>query len=435
MLLVWLLLKSITDLGNGTYSILAKYYGDDKYYGFENTTTVEVLKLTPTISANSSILVGDDLVITVDNATSLVGKATGKLNLTIGGFGTVEANVINGVAVIKASDLPQANKTYTASVEYYGDNNYYGNVESISFAVGKVSDVVITVPGNVTIDDELIITVGDSTADGKLNVTIGTGDVFTVEVVNGTAVIPVEKLPQTSDNYNIKVFYWNGSYWDDKEVTTTFYADKITVYDFIISEDTVMFEENATLTITLPGDVNTVLTVKINGVDKTVGIINGNGKLENINNLHAGVNTVESTFGSGKYETSTATSTIQVNPNDITLTITVPAEQLYVDQSAIITVKANVTMNNNVTVYVNGVAKSLKLTNGEGSFTIDPLAYGKYVFTAIFDGNENYTYSTAGEKSFNVDKNNVALNVISTNVIVGHDVNIKVNINADATLI
>ena len=373
------------------------------------------------------------MIITVGNATSLVGNATGKLDLIIDGFGTVEATVINGVAVIKASDLPQVNNTYTASVEYCGDNNYYGKVESISFAVGKVSDVVITVPGNVTIDDELIITVGDKSTDGKLNVTIADGDVFTVDVINGTAVIPINKLPQVSDNYNIKLSYWNGSYWDDKEVSTTFHADKITVYDFIISEDTVKFEENATLTITLPSDINTLLTVKINGVDKTVEIINGNGKLENINNLHSGVNDVISTFSSDKYETSTATSTIQVNPNDITLTITVPAEQLYVDQSAIITVRANVTMNNNVTVYVNGVARSLKLNNGEGSFTINPLAYGKYVFTAIFDGNENYTYASASEKSFSVDKNNVTLNITTDNVIVGHDVNIKVNVNSDAT--
>ena len=424
---------AVANLANGTYTIVAIYYGDDKYYGFENTTNVEVLKLTPTITADETILVGEDLIITVENATSLVGNATGKLKLTIDGFGAVEADVINGKAVIKANDLPQVNGTYSASVNYYGDSNYYSLIKEISFTVNKVSDVVITVPSNVTIDEVLNISVGDNTTGGKLNVTIGTDAMFTVDVVNGIAVIPVSKLPQVSGNYDIKVSYWNGSYWGDKEVITTFHADKITDYIFIISEDTVKFGQNATLTISLPGDVNTVLTVKINGVEKTVEIINGNGELENINNLHAGVNDVVSTFGSDKYETSTATSTIQVNPNDIALEIIVPSEQLYVDQSATVAVRANVSMNNNVTVYVNGVARSLKLNNGEGSFTINPLVYGRYVFTAVFDGNENYTYAAASEKSFNVDKNNVALNVTTDNVIVGHDVNIKVNIDGDAT--
>ena len=44
--------------------------------------------------------VGEDLIITVENATSLVGNATGKLKLTIDGFGAVEADVINILNVI-----------------------------------------------------------------------------------------------------------------------------------------------------------------------------------------------------------------------------------------------------------------------------------------------------------------------------------------------
>ena len=420
---------TLTGLGNGTYNVVAKYLGNDNYDVGENTTAFNVDKLTVVLELNQTVVeIGESLCVLVKFNDNLI-NTRGEIEVDGDKF-----SVINGMAVIPASKLPNMAGVYAIDVKYLGDDVYSETgIISLGYEIIKVSDVTITVPGNVTIDDELIITVGDSTTDGKLNVTIGTGDVFTVDVVNGTAVIPVDKLPQVSDNYNIKLSYWNGSYWDDKEVSTTFHADKITVYDFIISEDTVKFGENATLEINLPIDVTDTLLIKINGVDKTVEIINGNGKLENINNLHAGVNTVESTFGSEKYETSTATSTIMVNPNDITLTITVPAEQLYVDQSATITVKANVTMNNNVTVYVNGVARSLKLNNGEGSFTIDPLAYGKYVFTAIFNGNENYTYASASEKSFNVDKNNVTMNVTTNNVIVGHDVNIKVNINSDAT--
>ena len=424
---------SVPNLGNGTYTITAKYYGDDKYYGFENTTSVEVLKLTPSISANDTILIGEDLIITVENATSLVDKATGKLNLTIDNFGIIEANVVNGIAVIKASDLPQVNNTYSASVNYYGDNNYYSLIQAITFTINKVPEVIITVPSNVTIDDELIITVGDSTTDGKLNVTIGGGNEFSVEVVNGIAVIPVSELPQVSDNYNISIYYHGGSYWNNLEYNTTFHADKITVYPFNITNPTIRFGENATLEITLPNDVNTTLTIKINDITSTVDIKKGYGKLENISGLHAKANSVSATFGNGKYETTTATSTIQVDPNDMTLTITVPTEQLYVDQSATISIKANVSMNNSVTVYVNGKAQTVKLTNGEGGFTITPLVYGDYVFTAIFDGNENYTYTTASEKSFSVDKINITLNVTTSNVVVGHDININVNINDDAT--
>ena len=105
--------------------------------------------------------------------------------------------------------------------------------------------------------------------------------------------------------------------------------------------------------------------------------------MENVSGLHAGVNTVSAVFGSDKYETSTATSTIQVNPNDITLTITVPTEQLYVDESATVTVEANVFMNNNITLYINGKAETLQLNNGKVDYTISKLVSGDYVFTAI----------------------------------------------------
>ena len=41
---------TVSGLGNGTHSIVAKYYGDSKYYGGENTTSVNVLKLNPSIA-------------------------------------------------------------------------------------------------------------------------------------------------------------------------------------------------------------------------------------------------------------------------------------------------------------------------------------------------------------------------------------------------
>ena len=360
-------------------------------------------------------------------------NASGKLKLTIDGFGTIDASVVNGVSVIRAVDLPQVNNTYSAVIDYFGDNNYYSQIQNIIFTINKVPDVIISLPSNVTIDNELIIHVGDNTTDGKLNVTIDDGELFSVDVVNGTAVIPVIKLPQVFGNHNIKLNYYNGSYWDDKQVNTNFYSDKVVDYDFILSADVIRFGENATLIVDLPEDVNVDLTVKINGEDNTVKVINGHGVLENISGLHAGVNTVESEFYSDKYDLSQAYCNIQVNPNDMTLIITVPDEQLYVDDSAIISVKANVSMNNEITVYVNGKAQILRLSNGEGSFSINPLVYGDYVFTAIFDGNENYTYTVAGEKSFFVDKNNVTLNITTSDVVVGHDVEIKVNMDVDAT--
>ena len=392
---------TVPGLSNGTHYIVAKYYGDSKYYGDENDTTVDVLKLAPAIVFSEEILIGDDFIISIGNSSSLVENPSGKLIFTIDG-NPVEVDVVNGVATVKANDLPQVNDTYTATVDYSGDKNYYPLFETISFKIEKVPRLIITVPGNVTIDDEMVISVGDETTDGKLDVSIGGGEKFTVDVVNGTAVIPVKYLPQVSNIYAINIDYYNGSYWNDTTVVRSFHADKITDYPFVIINDTIKFDEIATLRFTLPGDVNTTLTVKIEDIVKTVKITDGEGVLS-IANLHAGVNIVSTSFGNEKYETTTAAGFVRVIANEITLNITVPEEQLYVDQNATIVVQANVTMNNTVIVYINGEPMSLKLTDGKANFTIAPLVYGKYVFTAIFEGNENYTRANASMKTFNVD--------------------------------
>ena len=415
----------VPDLGNGTYNIVAKYYGDGKYYGFENNTIVNVLKLTPSIAVSSDILIGEDFIISITNSTSLVGNPGGKLIFTIGAD-SVEVDVINGVAIIKASDLPQEDNIYTATVEYGGDNNYYSLIETVCFTIDKVPSLLITVPSNVTIDDELVILVGDNSTDGKLNVTVGNGELFTVDVVNGTAIIPVKYLPQKSNLYAIQLVYYDGSYWNDTGVVRSFHADKITDYPFIISNDTIKFDGIATLSFTLPVDVNTTLTVLIDDIVKTVIITNGKGFLS-IANLHAGVNLVSTSFGSDKYETSSASSFIRVIANEITLNITVPEQQLYVDQSATVSIQANVSMNNSVIVYVNGEARTLNLTNGKGHFTIDSLVYGKYVFTAVFEGNENYTRANADMKSFNVDKNTPTIIVGVDDILVDEDAVITIS--------
>ena len=61
------------------------------------------------------------------------------------------------------------------------------------------------------------------------------------------------------------------------------------------------------------------------------------------------------------------------------------------------------------------------------------MVYGEYVFTAIFDGNENYTYTTAAEKTFNVNKINSKFNISASNILVGENEIITVNIDRNVT--
>lgn len=426
---------NITDLKENTYTIYAEYLGDDYFYGNNTDDAFTVSKIPVSIVIPDSIVVGDDLVIDFTNTHADNDEITGVLNITIGSENII-VNVVKGMASIPVSRLPEKPDTYDVVANYSGNYKFNDTILNTALVIKKLTTHTASADVNVTIDENLtVIITGDRGygVDGNLTVSVNNGDSFIIPVNNGIAVIPSDKLPQETRDNTISISYANGTFYADKDFTLNVHSDKITVYDFIISNATVRFGENATIEITLPKDVTTSLTVKINDESKTVNIENGYGKLENIANLHAGDNSVTATFTSNKYETGTANANIRVNPNDMTLNITVPVEQLYVDNSATILIQANVSANVPVTVYINGKAETKYLSNGETSFTIDKLVYGEYVFTAIFNGDENYTYTVADEKLFTVDKNNITLNVTSNNVIVGHPVNIKVNINDDAT--
>ena len=79
----------------------------------------------PVIILSSDILIGEDLTISIANSTSLVASPDGKLKFKIDCYSTVEIEITNGVGIIKVSSLPQIDNTYTATVEYSRDENYY----------------------------------------------------------------------------------------------------------------------------------------------------------------------------------------------------------------------------------------------------------------------------------------------------------------------
>ena len=364
---------NLTGLAYGGYTVSVNYLGDD-YYNTNFTSKDFTINRYVSNIVVTDITRGNDLQI---NLTSFDGyspvEVTGKLNITIGSISLFDLSVVDGKVIIPADELPELPDSYSAVLNYSGNYKFLPGGLTTVITINKLPVPTIVPVLNVTIDDDLNITiVGDGrfAVDGNVSVKIDDGESFVLPVVDGVFTIPYDKLPQVESQYYISVSYANGTYYENTSAEWLLHSDKITDYKFTISNDTIRFEENATLIIVLPDDVNATLTIKIDGVDKTVNIIDGRGTLENIGGLHAGLNTVNSEFVSDKYETSTATSTIMVDPNDITLTILVPVEQLYVDESALITVQANVSMNNNVTVYVNGKAQSLKLNDGVGSFTI-----------------------------------------------------------------
>ncbi|MFA3801426.1 Ig-like domain repeat protein, partial [Methanobrevibacter smithii] len=130
---------TLSGLASGSYDVVAKFNGDDKYLASEDSAKFNVTKLASTIDiAVDNIKVGENAVISV----ALPEDATGEVIISVNGKNyTVMTKY--GMASVTISDL--ANGTYSVDVFYNGDDIYAPIKNSTAFTVSKVSDYNMTV--------------------------------------------------------------------------------------------------------------------------------------------------------------------------------------------------------------------------------------------------------------------------------------------------
>ena len=122
----------IRSISRGLYDIVATYNGDAKYLSSQNTTQLDVARLTPDLNvAVSSVTYGQDAVFTV----TLNDDASGSVTVIVDGKNTT-SNVNNGKASLNLSDLTAGNNKQ-ALIKYSGDNNYKPKETTITFNIAK----------------------------------------------------------------------------------------------------------------------------------------------------------------------------------------------------------------------------------------------------------------------------------------------------------
>ena len=109
---------TVSGLPAGLKDVYVRYNGDILYRPSENTTTFNVLKLTPPIGIDSpDITVGEDGVITV----TVPSDATGTITIEIDGK-TYTEDIVNGTAVFVVPGLNEG--THDIRAHYSGDDKY-----------------------------------------------------------------------------------------------------------------------------------------------------------------------------------------------------------------------------------------------------------------------------------------------------------------------
>ena len=212
---------TLSGLASGSYDVVAKFNGDDKYLASEDSAKFNVTKLASTIDiAVDNIKVGEDAVIGV----ALPEDATGEVIISVNGKNyTVMTKY--GMASVTISDL--ANGTYSVDVFYNGDDIYAPIKNSTAFTVSKVSDYNMTVDiADIVKGENATITVSvPEDGTGSVIVTINGTD-YKGTVVNGTAKVIIPGLDEGT--YKVVTFYTGDNKYDSMVVNGTITVNKNT---------------------------------------------------------------------------------------------------------------------------------------------------------------------------------------------------------------
>ena len=212
---------TLSGLASGSYDVVAKFNGDDKYLASEDSAKFNVTKLASTIDiAVDNIKVGENAVISV----ALPEDATGEVIISVNGKNyTVMTKY--GMASVTISDL--ANGTYSVDAFYNGDDIYAPIKNSTAFTVSKVSDYNMTVDiADIVKGENATITVSvPEDGTGNVIVTINGTD-YKGTVVNGTAKVIIPGLDEGT--YKVVTFYTGDNKYDSMIVNGTITVNKNT---------------------------------------------------------------------------------------------------------------------------------------------------------------------------------------------------------------
>ena len=312
---------TLSGLASGSYDVVAKFNGDDKYLASEDSAKFNVTKLASTIDiAVDNIKVGENAVISV----ALPEDATGEVIISVNGKNyTVMTKY--GMANVTISDL--ANGTYSVDVFYNGDDIYAPIKNSTAFTVSKVSDYNMTVDiADIVKGENATITVSvPEDGTGSVIVTINGTD-YNGTVVNGTAKVIIPGLDEGS--YKVVAFYTGDNKYDSMIVNGTITVNKNTRTTLIMDDVVKYFRgsqkliaklvdgfgnpiANATVYFTINGRVYAKITDENGMASMGIGLVPNEYKVSAVFN------------GTDDYDMATADATVLVKStilgNDTTL--------------------------------------------------------------------------------------------------------------------
>ena len=382
---------TLSGLASGSYDVVAKFNGDDKYLASEDSAKFNVTKLASTTTVNvSDIKVGEDAVIDI----SVPEITSGVVSVTVGDA-IYNVAVVDGKGSLTLSGL--ASGSYDVVAKFNGDDKYLASEDSAKFNVTKLASTIDIAVDNIKVGEDAVIGVAlPEDATGEVIISVN-GKNYTVMTKYGMASVTISDL--ANGTYSVDAFYNGDDIYAPIKNSTAFTVSKVSDYNMTVDIADIVKGENATITVSVPEDGTGNVIVTINGTDYKGTVVNGTAKVI-IPGLDEGTYKVVTFYtGDNKYDSMIVNGTITVNKNTKT-TLTMDNLVKYFNGPQKLMAKLVDGFGNpiaNATVYftINGkVYARITDENGTASIAIRLLP-GEYKASALFNGTKDHDKATA----------------------------------------
>ena len=377
---------TLSGLASGSYDVVAKFNGDDKYLASEDSAKFNVAKLASTTTVNvSDIKVGEDAVISI----AVPEITSGVVSVTVGDA-IYNVAVVDGKGTLTLSGL--ASGSYDVVAKFNGDDKYLASEDSAKFNVTKLASTIDIAVDNIKVGENAVISVAlPEDATGEVIISVN-GKNYTVMTKYGMASVTISDL--ANGTYSVDAFYNGDDIYAPIKNSTAFTVSKVSDYNMTVDIADIVKGENATITVTIPEDGTGNVIVTINGTDYKGTVVNGTAKVI-IPGLDEGTYKVVTFYtGDNKYDSMIVNGTITVNKNTKT-TLTMDNLVKYFNGPQKLMAKLVDGFGNpiaNATVYftINGkVYARITDENGTASIAIRLLP-SEYKASALFNGTDDY---------------------------------------------
>ena len=382
---------TLSGLASGSYDVVAKFNGDDKYLASEDSAKFNVAKLASTTTVNvSDIKVGEDAVISI----AVPEITSGVVSVTVGDA-IYNVAVVDGKGFLTLSGL--ASGSYDVVAKFNGDDKYLASEDSAKFNVTKLASTIDIAVDNIKVGEDAVIGVAlPEDATGEVIISVN-GKNYTVMTKYGMASVTISDL--ANGTYSVDAFYNGDDIYAPIKNSTAFTVSKVSDYNMTVDIADIVKGENATITVSVPEDGTGNVIVTINGTDYKGTVVNGTAKVI-IPGLDEGTYKVVTFYtGDNKYDSMIVNGTITVNKNTKT-TLTMDNLVKYFNGPQKLMAKLVDGFGNpiaNATVYftINGkVYARITDENGTASIAIRLLP-GEYKASALFNGTKDHDKATA----------------------------------------